>query len=122
MSQEKNQNKELQQLKADIDDKGFAEDVVSQIEKDLVRSGYFDDGCMNIPNFTMETIIQKLSFLLEDFIKKRPQDFVTYLYLVDVPEKYLKNEMTIFQDVEQTATIILVREAQKVYLRRKFSP
>lgn len=121
MSQEKNQNKELKKLKESISDKGFAEEVVRQIEKDLVRSGYFEDGCMNVSDFEMETIVQKMSLLLEDFIKKRPQDFVTYLYLVDIPEKYFKGDLQIFQNVHQTAEIILIREAQKVYLRRKFS-
>ncbi|HIP35225.1 MAG TPA: hypothetical protein EYG85_00045 [Crocinitomix sp.] len=107
----------FKQLKSKFVIDNFAQKTVYQINKDLngltLMQVYF-----KLTNDNLKEISNQLSLILKDLSEN--SQLQQFIYLVDLPEKqwrlFLSNNDFIFLCHQ-----IIIREAQKVYLKEMFS-
>ena len=103
-------------------DEAFVQKTLEQIEKDA--QGYID-----VPKFISNNdkiyvnSVAWISSILHRIMEKNRAQFLQYLYRVDIPEKIVHPILKDWSEssYQELAKIILQREAQKVFLRAKFS-
>lgn len=103
-------------------DEAFIQKTLEQIEKDA--QGYVDvPKFISNTNLIYENSVSWISSILHKIMEKNRAQFIQYLYRVDIPEKIVHPILKDWSEssYEELAKIILEREAQKVFLRAKFS-
>lgn len=96
----------------------FVEKTVAQINKDL--NGLYHE-IISVEHYenksVLEELISKIEVVLEDL--SRQSQLQQFIYAVDLNEK-LWLEFMRMQDFKGLSKQIIIREAQKVYLREMF--
>ncbi|MEO9256985.1 MAG: hypothetical protein ABI207_01310 [Crocinitomicaceae bacterium] len=103
-------------------DEAFVQKTLEQIEKDA--QGYIDvPKFISNNNLIYENSVSWISSILHKIMEKNRALFLQYLYRVDIPEKIVHPILKDWSEssYQVLAKIILEREAQKVFLRAKFS-
>lgn len=97
--------------------------IVTQVRKEFynfnwkVLEGDFSDG-------NIQRIKQFLRYDIDDFYSENQQLFNHFLYRVDISQKQIQQytQEHIFEDVyECIAELVLIKCAQKVYFKQKYS-
>lgn len=100
----------------------FVQLTCSQIKKDLQgvypKKVYFE---FKGNDTILDQLIQQLSLILEDISKINSNNLLQFVYQVDVSEKEYYTSIASDNAFYNLAFFIIKREAQKVYLRKKFS-
>ncbi len=110
---------------ADLDlyfnDGQFALDTQKQLAKDFAQFHlYFDDSFTAEP-FQLQRIQVAIADLLVELMKEGETRLLQLLYTIDLPEKEFLHLTTEPEFLQLMSERILLREAYKVFLRRKFS-
>lgn len=107
------------QLLSALNQEDFVKDTCKQLEKDL---NYCNIEYPSLVINPSQEALPQLTELLSKILQKISQpDLQAFLYRVDLSEKFLSTQLTDKNDFEQFAEQIIIREAQKVYLRKLFS-
>jgi hypothetical protein len=111
--------------RADLDlyfnDGEFALDTQKQLAKDFAQFHlYFDDSFTTEP-FQLQRIQVAIAELLVELMKEGETRLLQLLYTIDLPEKEFLHLTTEPEFLQLISERILLREAYKVFLRRKFS-
>ncbi len=108
---------ELEQYFANHD---FVKRTVLQIEKDL--SGLCDLrlDSSEIGSDPLKTLEVYLLNVLEELLNSPNQKLAQFIYKVDLPQEKFE-QLLVVRDMQELAHEIIRREAQKVYLRKKFA-
>ncbi|MBK6526409.1 MAG: hypothetical protein IPG07_13215 [Crocinitomicaceae bacterium] len=69
----------------------------------------------------LQDSIHALSPILTILSKRQPEQLSQFIYKVDLAEKKFFDSISSDQTLTHLAHLILEREAQKVYLRKRFS-
>ncbi|EAR02274.1 hypothetical protein [Maribacter sp. HTCC2170] len=107
-------------LLQEVQEEHLYEKLVIQIKKDFGLANIFVDFPNDVlPENLRSFLHEKIYYLiLEKF-----SDYLNLLYVIDVPEKAFKRiKVTdVVEVAEQVSFLILKRELQKVWLKRKYS-
>jgi hypothetical protein len=98
---------------------GLYEKLISQLNKDLVLANIHSAILLEITANDLYLFLKEKIYrlIMEDF-----NDYLNFLYIVDVPEKSFK-EITVTDAVavaEQVTFLVLDRELQKVVLKNRY--
>ncbi len=105
-----------------INEEDFVERTCQQIIKDFSTIYPKDiDFRFNENGTLLNQLIEQISFLLEDISKMGTSTVLQLMYTIDIPENQYYNSLGFDDSNQKLAFIIIRREAQKVYLRNKFS-
>lgn len=108
-----------QELKTEFEIPGFVEKTIAQLNKDLIGLTELTLAPINLNNQDLlEDLIQKLSEIIETIATNG--QLAQFLYRVDLSENEANNSSH-SGDWNLLAFYIIRREAQKIYLRNKFS-
>lgn len=109
-------------LKTFFSQKDFVTATISQINKDL-QGLYYEDCSINLDHSEnlLPDLIAALTPILITLSKRQPEQLSQFIYKVDLNEKKFFDSISHDQSLEHLSHLILEREAQKVYLRRRFS-
>lgn len=114
--------KQNNELNGFFNQRQFVESTVAQINKDLLGLSYADFVLHENNEFTiLENLIRNLQPILLELSKRQPEQLSQFIYRVDLPEKKFHSALAENQSFEKLAYLIIEREAQKVFLRQKFS-
>lgn len=110
------------ELKSSFNQLEFVESTVTQINKDLQGLFYGDffldkETTSNL----LEELILKLTPILTELSKRLPEQLSQFIYRVDLSEKKFMDSISKDTSLNHLAYLIIEREAQKVYLRKRFS-
>ncbi len=96
--------------------------TITQINKDLLGL-YHEDYTVKLDQSEnlLHTSIVALIPILMTLSKRQPEQLSQFIYKVDLPEKTFFDSLATDQSLEHLAFLIIEREAQKVYLRKRFS-
>jgi hypothetical protein len=96
------------------------ENLVSQIVKDCVLANSPIDLPFKVSPQNLKTIIHQKVYRL---ITNRFADYLNLLYIIDVPEKIIKEiqATNTIEIADQVSFLILKREFQKVWFKKKYS-
>lgn len=102
-----------------LQQKDFVENTLRQIEREFEKIGLVFNFEATID---FENLVGRLSEDLNLIFKEEPMLFKQLLYTIDLPEKEVDRILT-FADRPMVglAELVVVRSAQKVYLRAHFS-
>lgn len=111
--------------RADLDlyfnDGQFALDTQKQLAKDFAQFHlYFEDSFTSEP-LHLQRIQATIAELLIELMKEGETRLLQLLYTIDLPEKEFLQLTTEPDFLHLISERILLREAYKVFLRRKFS-
>lgn len=110
----------INHLKEQNSIKNFVEKTVNQLNKDLF--GLIDEE-IGLPPVealnSLDLLIVEVQIVLKNF--SEGHNLQQFVYKVDLNEKNW-HYFTAFQNYEKLAEDIIIREAQKVYLREMFKP
>ncbi len=109
-------------LKTFFNQKEFVALTIDQIKKDL-QGLYYDDYYVDLDHSAnlLQDSIHALSPILTILSKRQPEQLSQFIYKVDLAEKKFFDSISSDQTLTHLAHLILEREAQKVYLRKRFS-
>jgi hypothetical protein len=97
----------------------FVIDTCQQISKDLAGLTEFPpEFDVDMDNDVLNQIIQQLAVCL---LKVSAQNLQQFIYRVDMKEADFHRSLAQEDDCQELAFMVVRREAQKVYLRAKFS-
>jgi hypothetical protein len=96
------------------------ENLVSQIVKDCALANSPIDLPFKVSPQNLKTIIHQKVYRL---ITNRFADYLNLLYIIDVPEKIIKEiqATNTIEIADQVSFLILKREFQKVWFKKKYS-
>lgn len=119
MNLPESQNKNLNSL---FNQKDFVVSTIAQINKDL-QGLYYEDYTIDLEHSDnlLQDSINALAPILTALSKRQPEQLSQFIYKVDLNEKKFFDSISHDQSLEHLSHLILEREAQKVYLRRRFS-
>ena len=110
------------EINAFISEEDFVERTCQQIIKDFSTVYPKEIEFQFVENGTLlNQLIEQISFLLEDISKMGTGTVLQLMYTIDIPENQYYNSLGFDDSTQKLAFIIIRREAQKVYLRNKFS-
>tara|TARA_R110002049_G_scaffold14886_3_gene61937 strand:- start:1055 stop:1420 length:366 start_codon:yes stop_codon:yes gene_type:complete len=110
-------------LLASINDQQLYHNLVAQLRKDFnlanIEFGFLEDNDTLAPQELIAALREKMYFLLME----RFTEYLNLLYIVDLPERALKEiQVTDAVEVaEQVAFLVLQREWQKVWYKNEYS-
>ena len=117
MEKQSNDKGQLQLLESNSTE--FAVNTCAQINKDLQGVSLATVAINNgIRTTILEHLIQQLDPILEQLAQQRKLS--QFIYLVDLKEQEFKKLLT-QQNYNELGYLVIKREAQKVYLKMKFS-
>ncbi len=97
----------------------FLESVAFQIEKDFGMIGF---EFKQRPYTSLESMIPELELAIEDVRSKQPSLWMKIVFRVDLTEKQYRFAQGLQgEPAENLAKGVILREAQKVYTRKKLS-
>ncbi len=100
-------------------DQNLYQSLVSQLQKDFQFANVFIELLDNISPKDLKTLVHEKVYYL---IMEKFTDYLNLLYIIDVPEKVVKNiEATDVVEISEQVTFeILKREWQKVWFRNGY--
>lgn len=100
----------------------FIDATVAQLNKDL-QGLFFDElkSDFNSDSQIIDQLISTLQPILQSLTKQQPEQLSQFIYRVDLGEKKYIDSLAQDISLKQLAYLVIEREAQKVYLRAKFS-
>jgi len=109
----------IHHLKHQFQIKDFVEKTIYQINKDVM--GLADDDIV-ITDYDLENIFEIVTTKVESLLNELEKNsfLQQFIYKVDLNEKHWIYFMS-FQNFTKLAEEVIIREAQKVYLRYVFS-
>lgn len=99
-------------LKGQMSSQEFFKSVISQIVKDFLRSG-FEIDLSTVYN--LDSLQINVETNLNEILKEH--DLKQLFYAIDIPESLITQAMTSSNPVEALSSIIIRREAFKVFMR-----
>jgi hypothetical protein len=109
-------------LNSFFNQKEFVASTIMQINKDL-QGLYYEDYAVNLD--VSENLLQDSMLALIPILtllsKRQPEQLSQFIYKVDLNEKKFFDSISADQSLANLSYLILEREAQKVYLRKRFS-
>jgi len=104
-----------------LDSYDYIPDLIVQIGKDINLSGIDDhrfDGIVS-----SEKLVSVLKEFIEDLITHNPEAFSNLMYRVDISEEQIRglSHIQLTDLVDEISLLVLKREIQKVYYRKKYS-
>lgn len=110
------------ELKKYFNEQDFVEATALQINKDLVGLFHAEYSVAFNPDSTkLETLIDTLAPILQELSKKQPEYLAQFIYRVDLHEKKFMDSVSKDISLKHLSFLIIEREAQKIYLRKRFS-
>jgi hypothetical protein len=102
--------------------KEFVASTIAQINKDL-QGLYYEDYSidLDLSDNLLQDSISALTPILTSLSKRMPEQLSQFIYKVDLNEKKFFDSISADSSLENLSYLILEREAQKVYLRKRFS-
>lgn len=122
MSQEIKQISQLQKKLSGVSEKQFTQLIANQLKKDFERAGVELPKEVPTEFATKRQLFDFAHQLFKNILKEQSHLLDSLLYLIDIPEKYVQHNFHDTQQSETSVEIILIREAQKVFLRKTYSP
>ncbi len=103
-----------------VTNEGLFTDLLNQLQKDFELSGLSFEYTNSI---TTPTLIEKLQKKIARLVQTNFDAYLQLLYRIDIPEKMMhSDEMQDSVELAKKSTfVILQREWEKVYFRKKFS-
>lgn len=100
----------------------FIDATIAQLNKDL-QGLFFDElkSDFNPDSSIIDQLIVVLQPVLQALSKQQPEQLSQFIYRVDLGEKKYIDSLAQDISLKQLAYLVIEREAQKVYLRAKFS-
>lgn len=94
--------------------------LLIQLKKDFALANITIDFSMTVLPNDLKTILHEKIYYL---ILEKFTDYLNVLYIVDVPEKVVKeiHVTDVVEVAEQVTFLVLKRELQKVWLKTKYS-
>jgi hypothetical protein len=119
MNLSKSSNNDIQ---AFFNQKDFVASTIAQINKDL-QGLYYEDYSIDLDRSDnlLQDSISALTPILTSLSKRMPEQLSQFIYKVDLNEKKFFDSISSDQSLKHLSFLILEREAQKVYLRKRFS-
>lgn len=108
-------NNEIDQLPQDLTIK-----VWQQFLRDLSKIGELPDH-QELAAISVNLMLSDIRSTLFHLFNRNQESFWQLLYVVDLPEVYLGSIEPTEKGIAECARIVLIREWQKVILRRHFS-
>jgi hypothetical protein len=108
-------------LLQEFSDEKFVQDTINQICKDFSRSGWDIGSNLFQGILTKDEIEEWIAEKLVEIMKMGETQLLQLIYLIDIPEKEFLSITPESNFPQLLAEKILLKEAYKVYLRRKFS-
>ena len=99
----------------------FVQDTVNQICKDFSRCGWDLESDLFNRTIVKTEIEELLADKLVEIMKYGESQLLQLIYIIDIPEKEFLSIITEPNFPQLLAEKIVLKEAYKVYLRRKFS-
>jgi len=119
LSDLQNQNTNLQ---SQFNHKEFVEATVNQLNKDLLGIHFTDLTTeFKDDSSVLSQLIQNLRPVLQKLAKNQPGQLSQFIYRVDLNEQKFIDSLSKDPEMNDLSYLIIEREAQKVYLRSKFS-
>ena len=110
-----NKNELISKLNNDI----FIEKTLFQLQREFEKIGLAFDYTLNSD---YQKLVQQLSQDLSILFKQESNLFKQLLYSIDLPEREVDRIFSSAKDpLDELAELIIIRSAQKVYLRAYFS-
>lgn len=102
--------------------KDFVASTIAQINKDL-QGLYYEDCSINLDHSEnlLPDLIAALTPILITLSKRQPEQLSQFIYKVDLNENKFFDSISRDQSLDHLSYLIIQREAQKVYLRKRFS-
>lgn len=109
-------------LNAFFSQKDFVASTIAQINKDL-QGLYYEDYSIDLEHSDnlLQDSMNALIPILTTLSKRQPEQLSQFIYKVDLSEKKFFDSISADQSLQHLSYLILEREAQKVYLRKRFS-
>jgi hypothetical protein len=105
----------------EFSNKQFVQDTLLQIQKDFSRCGWEIDSLRLNQRLTKVELEELIGEKLVEIMKHGESQLLQLIYIIDIPEKEFLSSVTQKEVVKILSEKILLKEAYKVYLRRKFS-
>ena len=107
-------------LVQEVNDIGLYKKLVEQLNKDFLLANIDLDFDEDILPSSLKLILHETLYQL---IQEKFADYLNLLYIIDVPEKKVKqlDGSDIVQMSEQVSFLILLREWQKVWYKHQYS-
>ncbi len=105
----------------EFSNKQFVQDTLLQIQKDFSRCGWEIDSSRLNQRLTKVELEELIGEKLVEIMKHGESQLLQLIYIIDIPEKEFLSSVTQKEVVQILSEKILLKEAYKVYLRRKFS-
>ena len=121
MSQEIQQISQLQKKLSGISEPDFLRMIADQLVKDFSRSGI--EAAHDVPS-TFKNKFELFDFahhIYQKALKEQNHRIDSLLYLIDIPEQHVNHNFHDPHQTEVSTEVILIREAQKVFLRLTYS-
>jgi hypothetical protein len=99
----------------------FVRDTLLQIQKDFLRCGWEFDSEIIEKRISKSEIEEFLANKLAEIMKHGESQLLQLIYIIDIPEKEFLKIVSQPNILQNLAEKILLKEAYKVYLRRKYS-
>jgi hypothetical protein len=117
-----NLSKSNNDLTTFFNQKEFVASTITQINKDL-QGLFFEDYVIDIDHSEnlLHDSIAALAPILTILSKRQPEQLSQFIYKVDLNEKKYFDSLSKDHSLKHLSFLILEREAQKVYLRKRFS-
>lgn len=95
-------------------------DLIAQLRKDFGYANVMFDLASDV---TPEILQESLFHTVYELINHKFNDYLNLLYIIDVPEKQVKQLSSddVLEIAQQVTFLILKREWQKVWFRKKYS-
>ncbi|MFK2819309.1 hypothetical protein U0L90_04210 [Flavobacteriaceae sp. LMIT009] len=106
-------------LVQDVNDVGLYKKLVAQLNKDFLLANIDLDFDEDILPSSLKLILHETIYQL---IQEKFADYLNLLYIIDVPEKKVKqlDGSDVVQMSEQVSFLILLREWQKVWYKNQY--
>lgn len=99
----------------------FADQVFQQLVKEFIKIG-IEIQLQKSDFVTLEQFNKRLGEELELLANNAKSNFNQLLYLSDLPENKVNDIFELSENpMEELAHLLLIRTAQKIYLRKKYS-
>lgn len=107
-------------LVQEVNDIGLYKKLIEQLNKDFLLANIDLDFDEEILPSSLKLILHETLYQL---IQEKFADYLNLLYIIDVPEKKVKqlDGSDIVQMSEQVSFLILLREWQKVWYKHQYS-
>lgn len=116
-------NIQLSTVESALEEPMAVRELVDQLNKDFIGAGL--DIVLGLPDGNpLQTLREWVADILFELVEKNRERYMAFLYRVDIPDtvsKQVHGAQEVADVMQTMADLILVREYQKVQLRKRFS-